>query len=117
MNREIKFRAWDKINKAWCFYTNADCMNHLNDEKVQIVEFTGLKDKNGKEIFEGDFVQIKDDRIYEISWNKCGFYLKTKKIINDEVYYNTMFTNKNSNKFYGVVIGNIFENPVIFNYT
>ena len=72
--REIKFRAWDKILNQ--FLPNVQ--NHINDkdwafgnmlrnpERFVVEQFTGLKDKNGKEIYEGDEVEfsvfyIEDD--------------------------------------------------------
>ena len=135
MSREIKFRAWalneDKNCQGWCFYDNADCMKYINDRRVEITQFTGLKDKNGKEVFENDIISTP----HFFNWTITG-YEKRKVFFKDGAFgvkenehsfiaLKSLFKGVESSKTYisnygevyrefepvFEVIGNIYQNP------
>lgn len=77
--REIKFRAWNENRKE---YVYSDSWDHLSAffamyEQVCIFEqFIGLRDKNGKEVYEGDILHTNEaDWIAKVIWNYDGFML------------------------------------------
>ncbi len=115
MNREIKFRIWDTIDKmfeilnvAWTDSIGTSMPSIYNYPNRRVVQqFTGLHDKNDKEIWEGDIVGIGKDHYprWIIEWNDriaaftaSGYYLNTNQ--NFSVDSRAL-----------IVIGNIFENP------
>lgn len=93
---------------------------YKRNQNYKIMQFTGLKDKNGKEIYEGDIVKInahsydfgfEKDRIGEIRFIEgCfGFY---KQLSEKEYLFNELSTEFGYGELeYYEVIGNIYENP------
>lgn len=60
--REIKFRAWDK-NKMYFLELVGNNFMWINEQPEQgkLMQYTGLKDKNGKEIYFGDILQTSSN--------------------------------------------------------
>ena len=118
--REIKFRAWDNVQEVMLSVENIDFRNDLitfNEddnsltdtfEMITLMQYTGMKDKNGKEIYEGDIVGILHMRA-EVIFEDGSFRFKWLDKITKRVrkYNEPMF--KNTNIVFEV-IGNIYEN-------
>jgi len=115
--REIKFKAWDTATKR--FYelveTRVPELNCGEDDGVVYLQYTGLKDKNGKEIYEGDIVTSQSwrgDNIYwVVEWTKneddaCFALAGFGKNTIDKEGYLWLGCAKEME-----VIGNIYENP------
>jgi len=113
--REIKFRAWDKKAKKyhqvfpkWKISSDGifEC---LGDENIVIQQSTGLKDKNGKEIYEGDIIKTDEfgDEIAEVWFSEQGMWIFGNK----EKQKGEVFLDKSHYE----VIGNIYENPELLN--
>ncbi len=114
MAREIKFRAWDRFNECYWY---SDKYNNLADFFVKMQElsesgnalifeqFTGLRNKNGKEIYERDYLKNPKGEIGCIIWHEAGFVLECKRK-NGSLIYITLTQGFVNNK---EIIGNSLE--------
>lgn len=149
--REIKFRAWDREYEKMTYFDDEDYeykpplvfrldqvfkkddnyddyedfeYNDITD-KVEIMQYTGLHDENGKEIYEGDIIEFSYDMFVG---NFDTFVAKGKVVFEEGAFYVEAFENERTTEgeaylLYSInldtieVIGNIYENKELLNET
>jgi len=109
--RKIKFRAWDNKKKIMIIQDNTDridkCLTYYElNKSVELMQYTGLKDKNGKEIYEGDILQFDAK---EWGDNKTNLF-QVKWCLESGEWDTGGGTNQECKDF-KKIIGNIYENP------
>lgn len=118
--KEVKFRAWDKENRMMIPVATVNIIWHrivtIDKEKYILLQYIGLKDKNSKEIYEGDILKLHLTKLPNPN--------PMEEFSGDEIYvlYRIVLGDDQLNKVanitpdYVEVIGNIYENPELLNY-
>jgi len=121
---DVKYRAWDYKEKRmvkvlaidWEHQTisyeadiNHEGMSgfercyHQPLENFELLQFTGVKDKNGQEIYEGDILKNSFGSLYEVKWvsSMTSFMCSPLKVVYEVRHLDNLDTE---------VVGNVFEN-------
>jgi uncharacterized phage protein (TIGR01671 family) len=139
--RTLKFRAWhpewkrfvyfDQLHLFWDTHAGGyrlvsnqetnETYCQFDPSQVTIQQFTGLKDKNEQEIYEGDILQIPDEEVENCVRSPYGHVWFGEHSAEYMVSYNHLYSevadqlwNRNHDS---VVVGNIHQNPEFINYT
>ncbi|MCM3573311.1 YopX family protein [Mesobacillus subterraneus] len=129
--RDIKFRLWDMKNfkmyhphvdqHSWYFDDEYDSiqfpmendgfLNYKSEKNAILLQYTGLKDKNDKEIYEGDILRVTEDPVFGgeddfvgvIKFYECAFWIDNERQGKASRLFNEITEHE--------VIGNIYKNP------
>ena len=109
--REMLFRAWFKTKPSWCnqmFYSREEgtlgnwfSEIQIEQDDVEVLEYTGLKDKNGVEIYEGDVMR----------WHNSLVPRGADPTALSTVRWSNRYAMFDGIRRTGEVIGNIYKNP------
>lgn len=128
--REIKFRVWDK-DLNMMSYSNDDLLvmflgndicvaydNPAGDGEVknyELMQYVGIKDISGKEVYVGDILEIPDDELYfEVNFDKSDLrYCATELVLKTSYDLSDFIVANDDCKdiINGFVVGNIYESP------
>ena len=120
MSREIKFRAYHKERKEIFEIASIDfeekkaaLMNgiikllNVDFKQFELLQYTGLKDENSKEIYEGDILFFRDENTkYVVVWQDAAFIIKSIEIRK----YSEEMCWLDDTEICCEIVGNIYEN-------
>lgn len=124
--KDIKFKVWDRQLKQMCVVDSIEFIDELEGrpgvnafardgkiaywiekENAVLLQYTGLLDKNGKEIYEGDILKIETDKPMAVGWsNKFASF-----ILNKDGWAFSHWFGESCNPKDCEVIGNTYQNP------
>lgn len=139
MSRILKFRAWEESTKRFykCNVGNNDSNDNdyicptiwveerkdwVHSDTCIITQYTGQKDMNGVEIYEGDIVMDHKGLLMEVIWHDDGFRLmfKFRRVYQGQEYWETRkdipLSGSSDKRFGYKVVGNIFEKIKMYKY-
>lgn len=115
--RKIKFRAWDRVRKKWLTRFYVGMSSDVYDvifggwrklDDINLIQFTGIKDKNDKEVYEGDIIKAciygdEEPQKLDVEFRNGAFIID---------YEDSEYDCINVGEFVGTIeiIGNIYEN-------
>ena len=129
MNRELKFRVWDKLAKRFIYPDRGyrghyildlngsfyDLHNGSGGDEYVVQQYTGLQDKHEKDIYEGDIVSgicLNDGpQICVVGFDTFGIFYTKIKFYPCEEWDNVAMLAQEHNE----IVGNIFENSELLN--
>ena len=110
--REIKFMAWDKQTKDWLElnefnqWYNRRCgvFRDFFDNHIELLQYTGVKDKEEREVYEGDIYKDEENMLWEVIFDKedCAYKLENLHTPGRTTIRNVKDMDH---------VGNIYENP------
>lgn len=127
MSTDLKFKAWDKVNQRMCqvlsleywdpepggefipggCYLVPECRRYRNIEELELLQYIGIKDAKGTEIYKDDILEFNDDKgSYRsvVDYVYSGFVLRP---------VNCMIPNIEMEHW--TIIGNVYEHPQLLN--
>ena len=119
--REIKFRCWDRFKQRWSNYKINDSTLYFMDKNTgvwygsynkrykdfNLMQYTGLEDKNGKEIYEGDILfESFGERYYKVIFENGSFRAEFEGYFEEHSFELIYVVAQGCE-----IVGNIYENP------